>query len=87
MFPRPPEELVRKLAPLLAKIVGIAFIVGGVIFLAIGLAFLFAHGDNAKLMGIVFVGSSILNIVLGVVVVRFVPRFMLGIFEKWRQRV
>jgi len=67
---RPPEG-VTKLLSLLPKIVGIAFIVGGVIFFAVGLALLFVHADNTKLIGVVFIGGSIVNIVLGVVAVRF----------------
>ena len=87
MLPRPPEELDRKMVPILAKIVGIAFIVFGTIFLVTGLVLLFVHAENATLIGSVFVGGSVLQIILGFVVVRFVPRFMLGIFERLRQKV
>jgi hypothetical protein len=87
MLPRPPEELVRKMVPILAKIVGIAFIVFGTIFLVIGLVLLFVHAENATLIGSMFVGGSVLQIILGFVVVRFVPRFMLGKFESLRQKV
>jgi len=86
MLPRPPEDLVRKLIPLLSKIVGISFIVGGAIFLLIGCVLLFLHKENTTLIGAVFIGGSIINIVLGFIVVRFVPRFMLGIFHSLRDK-
>ena len=86
MLPRPPEDLVRKLIPLLSKIVGISFIVGGAIFLPIGCVLLFLHKENTTLIGAVFIGGSIINIALGYIVVRFVPRFMLGIFQSLRDK-
>ena len=87
MLPRPPEGLVRKLVPILAKIVGIAFIFFGVIFLLIGVVLLFVRAENSALIGTVFVCGSIFHIALGFLVVRFVPRFMLGIFERLRLKV
>jgi predicted lysophospholipase L1 biosynthesis ABC-type transport system permease subunit len=84
MLPQPPEELVRKTVPILAKIVGVSFIVGGAFFLTLGIVLLFVHKENTTLIGAVFVGGSIFNIALGVVVVRYVPKWMLGIFEKLR---
>ncbi|MGH7953009.1 MAG: hypothetical protein ACREFE_13990 [Limisphaerales bacterium] len=87
MLPRPPEALVRKLVPLLAKIIGIAFIVGGSIFLIVGLVLLFVHGQNTLLIGAVFIVGSIFDIAIGFVIVRFAPRFMLGIFERLRQKI
>ena len=86
MLPRPPDELFRKTIPILCKIVGIAFIVGGVLFLVLGCVLLFVQAENTKLIAVVFVGGSTLNIVLGVVVVRYAPRFMLGIHEKLQNK-
>jgi len=86
MLPRPPEALVRKLVPLLCKIVGISFIVFGSLFLVIGIVLLFTHGQNSLLIGGVFIGGSIFQIAIGYVVTRFFPRIMVGIFESLRQK-
>jgi hypothetical protein len=87
MFPiLPPEGLVRTMVPILCKIVGISFIVVGAIFLPMGCIFLFMHGENSKLVGGVFIGGSILQISIGVLVVRYMPRFMLGRYESYRDR-
>jgi hypothetical protein len=74
------EDPFGKLMGVLSKVVGGAFIVFGVIFLLTGFALLFAHGRNTKLIGMVFVGGSILHIALGVMVIKFVPRIMLRRF-------
>ena len=86
MLPRPPDQLVRKMLPLLAKIVGIAFIVVGTIFLLIGFVLLFTHKENTTLVGSIFIAGSAIHIALGVVVVRYVPRFMLGILQALRDK-
>jgi hypothetical protein len=86
MLPRPPEALVRKLVPLLCKIVGIASIIVGSLFLVIGIVLLFTHAQNSLLIGAVFVGGSIFQIAIGFVITRFFPGFMLGIFESLRQK-
>ncbi|HWZ93619.1 MAG TPA: hypothetical protein VNW30_00325 [Opitutaceae bacterium] len=86
MLSRPPEDLVSKLIPLLSKIVGFSFIVGGAIFLPIGCVLLFLHKENTALIGAVFIGGSIVNIALGFIVLRFIPRFMLGIFRSLRDK-
>jgi hypothetical protein len=86
MLPRPPEALVKKMVPLLCKIVGISFIVFGAIFLVMGFVFVFMHGENSKLVGGAFIGGSILQMVIGFLVVRFMPGFMLGIFQSLRDR-
>ena len=72
------ENSFGKLITILSKIVGIGFIVGGVIFLVIGCVLFFIHGENTKLIGGVFVAGSVLNIILGAVVVKFLPRIMVG---------
>lgn len=82
----PPEALVKKMVPILCKIVGIAFIVFGAIFLPMGCIILFMHGDNSKLVGTAFIGGSVFQIVVGIGVVRFVPRIMLGISKSLRDK-
>ncbi|MGA2801364.1 MAG: hypothetical protein ABSE97_03190 [Verrucomicrobiota bacterium] len=84
MLPRPPEYLVKKLIPILSKIIGISCIVSGAIFLPIGCILLFLHKENTTLIGAVFIGGSIISIALGFIVVRFVPRFMLGTSQSLR---
>jgi hypothetical protein len=81
----PPEDLVKKMVPILCKIVGIGFIVFGTIFLPMGCIFLFMHGDNSKLIGGAFIGGSILQIVLGIIIVKYVSRLMLGISRSLRE--
>ncbi len=83
MLPRPPEDLVKKIVAILCKIVGISFIVFGAIFLALGFIILFTQGENSKLIGSVFIGGSILQIVIGLIVVRFMQRFLMGISESF----
>jgi hypothetical protein len=82
--PSPPdssENPLEKFRIILSKIIGISFILGGVIFLAAGCVLLFLHGKNTKLIGGVFVAGSVLNIILGVVVIKFFPKFMSGRFS------
>lgn len=86
MLPLPPENLVRKLAPLLSKIVGVTFVVSGAIFLVLGCFIVFMHGGDSRLVGAVFVGGSLLQILVGVIVVRYFPGFLLGIFYRLRER-
>ena len=86
MLPTPPENVVKKLVPLLSKIVGVTFVVSGAIFLVFGCVIAFMHGRDSRLVGAVFVGGSLLQIVVGIIVVRFFPGFMLGIFYKLRER-
>jgi hypothetical protein len=86
MLPRPPENLVKIMVPILCKIVGITSIVFGAIFLPMGCIFFFMHGKNSKLVGGVFIGGSILQIVIGFLVVRYMPRFMLGRYQSLRDR-
>lgn len=86
MLPRPPEGLVKKTVPIICKIVGIGFIVGGAIFLPIGCLLLVLHKENTTVIGAVFVGGSILQIVLGIAIVRYVPRIMIGIFQSLRDK-
>jgi len=84
---RPPEEIIKMLVPILCKIVGISFIVGGIIFLPIGCMLLFKQGENTKLVGSVFIGGSVINILLGFVVIKNMPNmpgFMLDKFRKLR---
>ena len=87
MFPiLPPEDLIRTMVPILCKIVGISFIVLGAIFLPMGGIFLFMHGENSKLVGGVFIGGSIFQIAIGILVVRYMPKFMLGRYQSYRDR-
>jgi hypothetical protein len=58
----------------------------GSLFLVIGIVLLFTHSQNSLLIGGVFVGGSIFQIVIGYVVTRFFPGFMLGIHERLRQK-
>ncbi len=86
MLPTPPENLVKKLIPLLSKVVGITFFVSGAIFLVLGCVIEFMHGGDSRLVGAVFIGGSILQIFVGIVVVRYVPSLMLGVFRRLRER-
>lgn len=86
MLPRPPEALVRKLVPLLCRIFGITFMIVGLLFLLIGVVLLFTHAQNSSLIGAVFVGGSVFQIAIGYVVARFLPGFMLGVFERLRRK-
>jgi predicted lysophospholipase L1 biosynthesis ABC-type transport system permease subunit len=86
MITRPSDELFRKLVPLLARIVGFAFIIFGVLFLLAGVACLFSQAANSKMIGAVFIGGSLLHIAVGIVVVKYVAGWMLSIRERLRQK-
>jgi len=60
--------------------------VAGSLFLVIGIVLLFSRTQNSLLIGGVFVGGSIFHIVLGFIVTRFCPGFVLGIFESLRRK-
>jgi hypothetical protein len=62
----------------------------GIPFFVIGVVCLFLHGDNCKLIGAIFIGGSIMQIAVGVAVVKYVAPLMLSIFENlqkdgWRR--
>lgn len=83
--PKPPEELV-KIVSILCKGVGFAFIAGGIISLLLACILLFKNGNDAIMLAAAFFGGSIFNIVVGTMVVRYMPRFMLGRFQSGRKR-
>jgi len=85
MLPLPPENLVKKLIPLLSKIVGITFVASGAIFLVLGCVIVFLHGGDSRLVGAVFIGGSLLAIFVGIFMIRYLPGWMLGIFYRLRE--
>ena len=73
--------------PLLTKIVGAAFVIGGVLFLALGLVVCLYpathyQGDDPRLVGLILVAGSVLQIATGVVVFKYVGSWMLRMFER-----
>jgi hypothetical protein len=62
------------------RIISIAFIGGGLLFLITGCLLLlqFVHGNNTTLIGAVFVAGSLLDIAVGMFMYRFGSRFIRG---------
>jgi hypothetical protein len=86
MLPQPPENLVKKLIPLLSKVVGVTFVVSGAVFFVLGCVIVFLHGGDSRLVGAAFVGGSLLAIFVGIVMIRYWSGWMLGIFHRLRER-
>jgi hypothetical protein len=84
-MPLPPEDLVKKMVPILCRVIGVAFIVGGVVGMVLVPVFLFAKGKNALLFVLVFCGGSVLNLAVGFVLIKYMPTFMLPLFRKLRE--
>lgn len=81
-MPLPPEDLIKKTVPFLCRVIGVALIVGGIVALVIVPALLFAKGENTLLLVLLFFGVAVHNLVVGFVVIKYLPNFMLTRFHK-----
>ena len=79
------EDHVTKMVPTLCRVVGIVFIVGGVLALFLIPVLFFGKGENIVLISLILCGSAFVNIGLGVVILKYMAKFMLSRFHKLRE--
>lgn len=85
LFPFPPQELFNKMVPVISRLVGIAFMVGGALELLI-IPFLFlGEGENITVFAIILFVSAVFSIGVGIVVLKYMPGLMLSISQKIRE--
>lgn len=80
----PPEDIVTKMVPLLCRVVGIVFIGGGIFELVLIPVIFFAKSENIAVFALVLFGGAVFSIGVGIVVIKYMPKFMLSRFQKLR---
>jgi hypothetical protein len=81
----PPEDIFTRMAPIICRVVGIAFIAGAIAGFIFVPVFLFRDQSNTTLIAFVLLGASVFNLITGIVAMIFLPRFMLSGFREFRK--
>ena len=85
IMPLPPEDLFRKIVPIICGIVGAFFIIGGIVSMILMAVFLFGNGDNTHMACLALLGISVANLSVGTIVIRYTPKFMLSLLQKYKE--
>lgn len=85
MMPLPPEDLFKKIVPIICGIVGAFFVIGGMVCMVLLAVFLFGKGENTHKACLVLLGVSVANLSVGTVVIRYMPKFMLSQLQKLKK--
>ena len=81
----PSENLVTKMVPLLCRIVGIAFIMGGIFELILIPILFLGEGENVAVVVVALSVSAIFSIGVGIVIIKYFQKIMLALFQKIRE--
>lgn len=76
--------LMLRLGPLICRIVGFFFILSGVAALAVGSVVAIKRPGN-EIIGFVLLGTGVLDVLIGVAFVRYLPSFMVSRLERQLQ--
>ena len=84
-FQFPSEEYFNKMIPLLCRIVGIVVIVSGILELLLIPVLFLGNAEDIVLIVLILLGSAIINAGIGIVVIKYMPKFMFSSFQKIRE--
>lgn len=81
----PSENLVTKMVPLLCRVVGIAFIMGGILEMVLIPIVFFGEGEHVAVVVVAFSVSAVFSIGVGGVIIKYLPKIMLSLSRKIRE--
>jgi hypothetical protein len=81
----PPEDLVQKMVPILCRVVGIFFIVGGILESLLVPVLFLGEVENIAILGLFLFIGAVFSVGTGIIVMKYMPKFTLTLHQKLRE--